>query len=95
VPIELLQHPVNHVLVQLYRTGAGYISEHSNKMIDVVCDTRIVNLSHGATHCVAVIEPLLLDHSGTMYAKGKVWESSSCALGYFNITRPKAKLISL
>jgi alkylated DNA repair dioxygenase AlkB len=43
-----LQHPVNHVLIQLYRTGADYISEHSDKTIDVVRDSRIVNLSLGA-----------------------------------------------
>ena len=43
-----LQHPVNHVLIQLYRTGADYISEHSDKTIDVVHGSRIVNLSIGA-----------------------------------------------
>jgi alkylated DNA repair dioxygenase AlkB len=43
-----LQHPVNHVLIQLYRSGADYISEHSDKTIDVVRDSRIVNLSLGA-----------------------------------------------
>ncbi|KAF8492084.1 hypothetical protein F5888DRAFT_247777 [Russula emetica] len=43
-----LQHPVNHVLIQLYRTGADYISEHSDKTIDVVRGSRIVNLSLGA-----------------------------------------------
>ena len=43
-----LHHPVNHVLIQLYRTGADYISEHSDKTIDVVRGSRIVNLSLGA-----------------------------------------------
>ena len=41
------QHPVNHVLIQLYRTGADHISEHSDKMIDVVRGSRIVSLSLG------------------------------------------------
>jgi hypothetical protein len=36
------------VLIQLYRTGADYISEHSDKTIDVVRGSRIVNLSVGA-----------------------------------------------
>ncbi|KAI0248220.1 hypothetical protein BJV78DRAFT_1237646, partial [Lactifluus subvellereus] len=45
---RVLQHPVNHVLIQLYRTGADYISEHSDKTIDVVHGSRIVNLSLGA-----------------------------------------------
>lgn len=34
--------------MQLYRTGADYISEHSDKTIDVVRGSRIVNLSLGA-----------------------------------------------
>ena len=42
------QTPVNHVLIQLYRTGADYISEHSDKTIDVVRGSRIVNVSFGA-----------------------------------------------
>jgi hypothetical protein len=36
------------VLIQLYRTGADYISEHSDKTIDVVRGSRIVNLSLGS-----------------------------------------------
>ena len=39
---------MNHVLIQLYRTGADYISEHSDKTIDVVRRSRIVNVSLGA-----------------------------------------------
>ncbi|KAF8212370.1 hypothetical protein K438DRAFT_1806416 [Mycena galopus ATCC 62051] len=45
---KVLQHPVNHVLIQLYRTGADYISEHSDKTIDVVRGSNIVNVSMGA-----------------------------------------------
>ena len=36
------------MLIQLYRTGGDYISEHSDKTIDVVRGSRIVNLSLGA-----------------------------------------------
>lgn len=39
---------MNHVLIQLYRTGADYISEHSDKTVDVMRGSRIVNLSLGA-----------------------------------------------
>ncbi|KDQ52613.1 hypothetical protein JAAARDRAFT_480823 [Jaapia argillacea MUCL 33604] len=45
---KALNHPVNHVLIQHYRTGADYISEHSDKTIDVVRDSSIVNVSIGA-----------------------------------------------
>ena len=42
------QHPVNNVLVRLYRRGADYVSEHSDKAVDVVRGSRIVNLLLGA-----------------------------------------------
>lgn len=43
-----LQHPVNHVLIQHYRNGADFISEHSDKSIDIVRSSSIVNVSLGA-----------------------------------------------
>ncbi|KAF8654824.1 hypothetical protein AX16_003344 [Volvariella volvacea WC 439] len=45
---QVLQHPVNHVLIQLYRNGKDAISEHSDKTIDVVRGSNIVNVSVGA-----------------------------------------------
>lgn len=45
---ELVQHPVNHVLIQLYRDGQDYISEHSDKTLDIVRGSSIVNISFGA-----------------------------------------------
>ena len=46
--MQVLNHPVNHVLIQLYRSGADYISDHSDKTIDVVRGSNIVNVSLGA-----------------------------------------------
>ncbi|KAK5659072.1 hypothetical protein OQA88_1161 [Cercophora sp. LCS_1] len=43
-----LGHPLNHVLIQHYRTGNDYISEHSDKTIDVVRGSYIANVSLGA-----------------------------------------------
>ncbi|CZS88098.1 uncharacterized protein RCO7_01066 [Rhynchosporium graminicola] len=43
-----LGHEVNHVLIQMYRTGSDYISEHSDKTLDIVPDTFIANVSLGA-----------------------------------------------
>ncbi|KAF2968297.1 hypothetical protein GQX73_g5275 [Xylaria multiplex] len=43
-----LGHPLNHVLIQLYRTGTDYISEHSDKTLDIVRDSFIANVSLGA-----------------------------------------------
>lgn len=45
---QALNHPMNHVLIQLYRTGKDCISEHSDKTIDVVPGSSIVNVSFGA-----------------------------------------------
>lgn len=43
-----LGHPLNHVLIQFYRDGMDYISEHSDKTIDVVKGSYIANVSLGA-----------------------------------------------
>ena len=43
-----LQQPLNHALIQYYRHGGDYISEHSDKTIDVVKNSYIVNVSMGA-----------------------------------------------
>ncbi|TVY21211.1 DNA oxidative demethylase [Lachnellula arida] len=45
---ESLGHPVNHVLIQFYRDGMDYISEHSDKTLDIVPKTYIANVSLGA-----------------------------------------------
>ncbi|KAK7754999.1 hypothetical protein SLS62_003083 [Diatrype stigma] len=43
-----LGHPLNHALIQLYRGGADYISEHSDKTLDIARDSYIANVSLGA-----------------------------------------------
>jgi alkylated DNA repair dioxygenase AlkB len=45
---KALRQCFNHVLIQYYRTGNDYISEHSDKTIDVVQGSKIVNVSLGA-----------------------------------------------
>ncbi|KAJ4295599.1 hypothetical protein N0V90_007612 [Kalmusia sp. IMI 367209] len=45
---KLVGHPLNHVLIQLYRDGTDYISEHSDKTLDIAKDSSIVNVSFGA-----------------------------------------------
>jgi hypothetical protein len=51
---QVLNHPVNHVLIQYYRSGKDYISEHSDKTIDVVRGSKIVNVSLGATRTMTL-----------------------------------------
>lgn len=41
-------HEMNHVLIQCYRGGNDYISEHSDKTLDIVDGSYIANVSLGA-----------------------------------------------
>ncbi|KAL8799008.1 MAG: hypothetical protein Q9182_006220 [Xanthomendoza sp. 2 TL-2023] len=43
-----LKQPFNHVLIQQYRDGNDNISEHSDKTLDIVRHSAIVNMSIGA-----------------------------------------------
>lgn len=45
---RILGHPLNHVLIQLYRNGQDRISEHSDKTLDIVRGSSICNVSLGA-----------------------------------------------
>ena len=51
---KMLPHPVNHVLIQYYRDGQDYISEHSDKTLDVVRDSSIANVSIGAQRAMTL-----------------------------------------
>ncbi|KAL1757031.1 hypothetical protein FB107DRAFT_210245 [Schizophyllum commune] len=44
----VIGHPLNHALIQLYREGKDYISEHSDKTIDITRGSNIANVSFGA-----------------------------------------------
>ncbi|KAI9881620.1 MAG: hypothetical protein M1830_000184 [Pleopsidium flavum] len=48
VAAKAIQQPLNHVLIQLYRDGQDNISEHSDKTLDIVHGSSIVNMSLGA-----------------------------------------------
>ena len=45
---QVVGHELNHALIQLYRGGTDFISEHSDKTLDIVPDSKIVNVSFGA-----------------------------------------------
>ncbi|KAK8120618.1 isochorismatase [Apiospora kogelbergensis] len=45
---EKVGHPLNHALIQFYRDGNDYISEHSDKTLDIAKGSYIVNVSLGA-----------------------------------------------
>ncbi|KAK1818474.1 hypothetical protein LTR12_007154 [Friedmanniomyces endolithicus] len=45
---QAVGHPLNHGLIQVYRGGTDYISEHSDKTLDILKGSTIVNVSFGA-----------------------------------------------
>ncbi|KAK5045238.1 hypothetical protein LTR84_009344 [Exophiala bonariae] len=45
---SIVKHPLNHALIQWYRTSEDNISEHSDKSLDIVRGSMIVNFSLGA-----------------------------------------------
>ena len=47
-------HPLNHCLIQLYRDGQDWIGAHSDKTLDVVPGSYIVNVSAGATRAMVL-----------------------------------------
>lgn len=49
---ELLGQPLNHALIQLYEDGAGYISPHADKTLDIDRGSAIIGLSLGATRSI-------------------------------------------
>lgn len=45
---SIVKHPLNHALIQWYRNSEDNISEHSDKSLDIVQGSTIVNFSLGA-----------------------------------------------
>ncbi len=46
---KILGYDFNHVLIQRYRNGNDFIGEHSDKTLDIIPNTPIINISFGAT----------------------------------------------
>lgn len=70
----LVKHPLNHVLIQFYRDGEDNISEHSDKTLDIVRGSSIVNLSLGAMRTMT-----LRTKKGSMQSGGEGTQPSKTA----------------
>ena len=46
--VARLEQPLNHGLIQWYRSGHDFISEHADKSLDIARGTNIVNVSIGS-----------------------------------------------
>ncbi|KAL4773220.1 hypothetical protein BDW60DRAFT_29808 [Aspergillus nidulans var. acristatus] len=60
-----LGHPLNHVLIQLYRDGQDRISEHSDKTLDIVRGSSICNVSLGAQRVMVLRQKGSTNEEGT------------------------------
>jgi nicotinamidase-related amidase/alkylated DNA repair dioxygenase AlkB/glutathione S-transferase len=84
-----LGHPLNHVLIQFYRDGNDYISEHSDKTLDIVRGSYIANVSLGAERTMILrTKKLEKDLSGTAsndtrrkIQRAKLPHNSLCRMG--------------
>ncbi|KAL7785598.1 hypothetical protein V8C37DRAFT_393844 [Trichoderma ceciliae] len=84
-----LGHPLNHVLIQFYRDGNDYISEHSDKTLDIVRGSYIANVSLGAERTMILrTKKLDKDLSGTpsndarrKIQRAKLPHNSLCRMG--------------
>lgn len=78
-----IDQPLNHALIQHYRGGKDYISEHADKSLDIRRGTKIVNLSLGATRVMIlrtklkkegrIVQRVTLPHN-SLFVLG--WESN-------------------
>lgn len=48
------KQPLNHCLIQLYRSGKDLISEHADKTLDIERYSKIINYSSGATRVMSL-----------------------------------------
>jgi hypothetical protein len=54
---DITGQELNHALIQLYPDGKSWISEHSDKTLDIKHGTNIISLSLGATRTMVLMIP--------------------------------------
>ncbi|CAF0796267.1 unnamed protein product [Adineta ricciae] len=52
---EVINQKLNHALIQCYHNGKDNIGEHSDKTLDILLDSNIVNYSLGAARTMTLI----------------------------------------
>lgn len=70
---KVVGHPLNHALIQWYRNSEDNISEHSDKTLDIVRGSSIVNLSLGAQRTMI----LRMKKSATSAAAGETHDNEA------------------
>ncbi|KAI1959805.1 hypothetical protein LOZ58_004169 [Ophidiomyces ophidiicola] len=64
----VLGHPVNHALLQRYRSPADAIADHADKTLDMAPGSSVANVSLGAER-VLVLRPKPVPAAGTEHAR--------------------------
>lgn len=93
---ELLSQKINHALIQYYRTPMDNIGEHSDKTLDILLKSNIVNYSLGAARTMTLIhkrEPgrrqeVKLPHN-SLFVLG--WQTNR---EWFHAIRPDKRLVT-
>jgi len=88
---EAVGHPLNHVLIQLYRGGTDYISEHSDKTLDVAKGSNIVNVSFGAQRTMR----LRIKRGAIPAATGDDTNSTSPGRTTYRVPMPHNSMITM
>lgn len=63
---KIMNQKINHALIQYYRDGTDWISEHSDKTLDMEIGLPVLNLSFGATRT------LILKHKENKLSQQKI-----------------------
>lgn len=71
---------LNHALIQMYRGGDDYISEHADKTLDIERGSDIVNFSIGATRTL-----ILRPKKGDEWEKGKMRPSTRVTIDHASL----------
>jgi alkylated DNA repair dioxygenase AlkB len=87
---QVIGHPLNHALIQLYRGGTDFISEHSDKTLDIVKDSFIVNISFGAQRKMR-----LRTKRSVAVAEASPGESTSSSRTTYRIPMPHNSIITM
>lgn len=52
---QVIEQKINHALIQRYKTGKDNIGEHSDKTLDILLGSKIVNYSLGAARTMTLV----------------------------------------
>ena len=79
---DYLKMDLNHALIQYYRSGLDYISEHADKTLDILKNTPIINASFGAVRTMKLRSKYVNSHGTRDIHNIKLTNGSIFVLGW-------------